>query len=143
MPSPIDDQIDARADSVAAADPIEADQTADDAPGDPASIHGSATLDLAAAAAVLGGKVRRDDLTVIEGIGPKISELCHGIGIQTWADLAQTEASLLRAMLQDAGPRFRTHDPETWPEQASLLAVGRWEEFRALTDRLDGGRVVD
>lgn len=77
-----------------------------------------------------------DDLTVIEGIGPSTSELCVGIGIQTWSDLAATEVSLLRTMLHDAGPRFRSLDPSTWPEQAALLAAGRWDEFREFVDRL-------
>lgn len=96
--------------------------------------------DLDVAAAAIGAPVAADDLTVVEGIGPKIADLCHGIGIRTWADLADTEVSLLRTMLADAGPRFRTHDPGTWPEQAALLAASRWAEFKALTDRLDGGR---
>lgn len=96
--------------------------------------------DISTAAAVLGTSIAVDDLKVIEGIGPKIEELCHGIGIATWADLATTEVSLLRTMLNDAGPRFRTHDPGTWPQQAGLLASGRWAEFKTLTDELDGGR---
>lgn len=74
----------------------------------------------------------RDDLTVIEGLGPGVRDLCHGIGILTWADLADTETSLLRTMLDDAGARFQVHDPTTWREQARLLADGRWDEFRAL-----------
>lgn len=96
--------------------------------------------DISTAAAVLGASIALDDLKVIEGIGPKIEELCQGIGIATWADLATTEVSLLRTMLNDAGPRFRTHDPGTWPQQAGLLASGRWAEFKTLTDELDGGR---
>lgn len=100
-------------------------------------------LDLVAARAVLGTVIAIDDLTVVDGIGPKIADLCEGIGIQTWRDLAQTEVSLLRTMLHDAGPRFRSHDPSTWPEQAGLLADGRWAEFRALTERPDGGPSVD
>jgi predicted flap endonuclease-1-like 5' DNA nuclease len=101
-----------------------------------------AALDLSGAAAVLGAKISIDDLKLIEGIGPKIEDLCHGIGIRTWTDLSTTEVSLLRTMLADAGPRFRTHDPSTWPQQAGFLAAGRWAEFKDLTDRLDGGRVV-
>lgn len=96
--------------------------------------------DVGTATAVLGAAITLDDLKLIEGIGPKIEELCHGIGITTWADLATTEVSLLRTMLNDAGPRFRTHDPGTWPQQAGLLASGRWAEFKTLTDELDGGR---
>lgn len=91
--------------------------------------------DLTGAADVLGTKIELDDLTVIDGIGPKIADLCDGIGIQTWRDLAQTEVSLLRTMLHDAGARFRSHDPATWPEQAALLAAGRWADFRAFTER--------
>jgi large subunit ribosomal protein L21 len=45
-------------------------------------------------------------------------------------------------MLTDAGPRFRTQDPSTWPRQAALLADGRWDEFKRLTDELDGGRAT-
>lgn len=99
--------------------------------------------DLVAAAVVLGTRIEHDDLTVIDGIGPKIAELCTGIGIQTWSDLAQTEVSLLRTMLDDAGPRFKSHDPTTWPEQAALLAAGQWTDFRERTVRLDGGRSDD
>jgi hypothetical protein len=89
------------------------------------------------------GREVADDLTVVEGIGPRIAELCNGIGIMTWSDLAATEVSLLRTMLSDAGSRFRGHDPTTWPQQARLLAEGRWDDFAALTDELQGGRPVD
>lgn len=118
-----------RADMAAVAVP-----TGDGAPT-PEPVDGAGST----AAAVLGRPVEPDDLTVVEGIGPKIAELCAGIGIVTWRDLAQTEVSLLRTMLHDAGPRFRSHDPSTWPEQAGLLADGRWADFRALTEQLTGG----
>jgi predicted flap endonuclease-1-like 5' DNA nuclease len=98
------------------------------------------TPDVSAAAGVLGHSIVLDDLKVVEGIGPKIEALCHGIGIRTWYDLSTTEVSLLRTMLADAGPRFRTHDPGTWPEQAGLLAAGRWAEFKALAASHKGGR---
>lgn len=106
----------------------------------PDASQSAVTPDLSGATSVLGAAIELDDLKVIEGIGPKIEELCNGIGIGTWADLAGTEVSLLRTMLNDAGPRFRTHDPGTWPQQAGLLAGGRWAEFKTLTDELDGGR---
>ena len=102
-----------------------------------------AAPDVDAARSVLGRAIAADDLKVVEGIGPKIEELCNGIGIRTWFDLATTEVSLLRTMLVDAGSRFRTHDPATWPEQAELLSQGRWDDFKALTDDLHGGRAVD
>lgn len=120
---------DATADATADAAPV-----ADVAPPMP---------DLAAAAAVLGRKVNANDLKVVEGIGPKIEELCHAKGILTWWELSRTESSALTAMLNEAGPRFQMHDPASWPEQARLLATGAFEEFKELTDRLDGGRAAD
>lgn len=101
----------------------------------------SPTLELADATAVLGKRVTRDDLTAIEGIDPAIAGLCHGIGITTWAELADTEVSLLRTMLADAGPGYSTHRPDTWPQQARLLAAARWEEFRNLVSKLDSGKL--
>jgi predicted flap endonuclease-1-like 5' DNA nuclease len=89
--------------------------------------------DVVAASVVLGQQVVQDDLTVIPGIGPNVEQLCHGIGIRTWYDLATTEASLLRTMLVDAGPRFSTHDPSLWPEMARMLSEGRWQEFRDMS----------
>ena len=96
-----------------------------------------------AATAVLGAAITLDDLKVIDGIGAKIELLCHGIGIRTWFDMSTTEVSLLRTMLSDAGSRFGIHDPSTWPEQAGLLAAGRWLEFKTLTDGLRGGRTIE
>ena len=100
---------------------------------------GDAGLDLDAAAAALGRTIRVDDLTVVEGIGPKIAELCSGIGITTWRRLAAASVDDLQSMLDAAGSRFKMHKPGSWPEQASLLAEGRWTEFRELTDRLRAG----
>jgi len=89
--------------------------------------------DVSAASVVLGRPVVQDDLTLIPGVGPNVEQLCHGIGIRTWYDLATTEASLLRTMLVDAGPRFSTHDPSLWPEMARLLSEGKWQEFRDMS----------
>lgn len=97
-------------------------------------------VDLHAGAVALGRRIELDDLTVVEGIGPKIAELCTGVGITTWRQLADADVAILRSMLDDAGSRYRVHDPESWPRQAGLLAEGRWEEFTALTDELRSGR---
>lgn len=96
-------------------------------------------LDLDAAAVVLGKRIRRDDLTVIEGIGPKIAEIISADGIDTWRSLSLTQPTHIRGLLDLAGSSYSIHDPGTWPEQAGLLADGRWEEFKALAEELDGG----
>lgn len=92
------------------------------------------STDVTDAAAVLGHAVVLDDLTAVEGLGAGVQELCHGIGIRTWRDLGETEVSLLRTMLDDAGARYQVHDPTTWPTQARLLAEGRWAEFREVAE---------
>ncbi len=81
-----------------------------------------------------------DDLKRVEGVGPKIEALCHDAGIHRFAQLATTPVSELQAILDRAGSRYRIHNPETWPQQAALLAAGRWDEIEELQDRLVGGR---
>ncbi|MCO5108543.1 MAG: hypothetical protein M9907_15905 [Burkholderiaceae bacterium] len=61
-------------------------------------------------------------------------------GITSFAQLAGTPVERLRALLKSAGPRFVTHDPTTWPEQAKLAAAGDWEAFNKLTDELVAGK---
>lgn len=91
--------------------------------------------DLEAGAAVLGEKVRLNDLTVVDGIGPKIADVLHTRGdIKTWWDLHNADVELLRSLLAAAGPRFQIHDPSSWPQQAGLLAHGQWQEFKAFID---------
>ena len=85
-------------------------------------------------ARILGRRVTLDDLALVEGIGPKISEICRGAGISTWRDLANAEVDDLRRMLDAAGPRYGVHRPDTWPRQAAMLADGRWTEFRQFLD---------
>lgn len=85
----------------------------------------------------------KDDLTKIEGIGPKIAELLNNAQINTFAELANTAVSKIEAILSEAGPRFSIHKPDTWPQQAGLAAKGAWDELKSLQDSLDGGKVVD
>ena len=84
--------------------------------------------------------VKPDDLTIIEGIGPKIASLMQAAGIATFTQLAGADLSRLEKILQDAG--LRLADPGTWSEQARLAAEGKWEELKVLTDSLKGGRRV-
>lgn len=100
----------------------------------------AAPLDLVAAAATIGKKIKLDDLTAVEGIGPKIAELCSGIGVTTWQQLAATDVAELQSMLDAAGSRYAVHKPGSWPQQAALLASGLWTEFKTLTDEFNGGR---
>lgn len=81
-----------------------------------------------------------DDLTRVEGIGPKIAELLVADGIDTFAKLAKADVDKLKGILEAAGSNFATHDPTTWPQQAGLAAEGKFDELKALQDELQGGR---
>lgn len=81
-----------------------------------------------------------DDLTLIEGIGPKLSAILDEAGIATFAQLARTTPQDIQSILRAAGHRIA--DPTSWPDQARLLAAGDSEGFQALTARLKGGRYV-
>lgn len=84
--------------------------------------------------------VASDDLTVIEGIGPKIAELLTNAGITTFAQLADADDATVQQVLADAGPRFNAHDATTWNEQAALARDGKMDELKELQDRLKGGK---
>jgi predicted flap endonuclease-1-like 5' DNA nuclease/predicted nuclease with TOPRIM domain len=81
-----------------------------------------------------------DDLKIIEGIGPKIEELLNNAGIYTYTQLATTEATVIRAILDKAGNRFRMHDPSTWSIQADIAHKGDWVKLKEYQDYLIGGR---
>lgn len=81
-----------------------------------------------------------DKLTKIEGIGPKIAGLLTDAGIDTFAKLAKADVARLQEVLTEAGPRYNSHVPDTWPQQAALAAAGDWDALQKLQDELDGGR---
>ncbi len=81
-----------------------------------------------------------DDLRKIEGIGPKIAEKMNEAGIMTFADMADASVERLQEILDAAGPRYRIHNPGSWPKQAGLAAAGNWDELKKLQDELDGGK---
>ena len=75
---------------------------------------------------------KADDLTKIEGIGKKIAELLVAQHICSFADLANSKLRTLQNILNDAGSRYKSYDPNTWVEQAKLAAEGKWDELKTL-----------
>jgi predicted flap endonuclease-1-like 5' DNA nuclease len=108
-------------------------------------VPGSTPVEVESAAMAAGTRTHTlatgaDDLVKIEGIGPKIAQILNDAGITTFAALAGTEVSRLRALLDAAGNRYRMADPTTWPEQAAHAARGDWAAFNDLVARLKSGR---
>jgi predicted flap endonuclease-1-like 5' DNA nuclease len=86
-------------------------------------------------------KAKKDNIKKhIEGIGPKIEKLLAEKDITTFEGLAKAKISVLKEILDAAGPRFKMHDPATWSEQAKLAAKGEWETLAKLQEELKGGK---
>ena len=80
-----------------------------------------------------------DDLTVVEGIGPKMNDALHRAGILTFAQLAASSNDALQAAVSAAGLAFAPSIP-TWANQAGFLARGDRIGFEAYAHRLVAGR---
>lgn len=93
----------------------------------------------AAAAAGISFSGKKNDLEIIEGIGPKIAELMNENGIHTFDDLSKASLDTLHKVLEGGGDKFRLANPSTWAEQALLAAENKWQELKTLQDNLDGG----
>ncbi|NJB36268.1 30S ribosomal protein S2 [Croceivirga sp. JEA036] len=80
-----------------------------------------------------------DDLTKVEGVGPKAAEALVAAGIATYADLAKAEPAQIKTILTDASPRLAHLEPASWPKQAQMAADGKWDELKAWQDSVSGG----
>ena len=83
---------------------------------------------------------KQDDLTAVEGIGPKISSLLKADGITTWRELANAKVERIQGVLDAAGKRYKLADPSSWPKQAEMAADGRWDDLDEYQDFLQGGK---
>jgi large subunit ribosomal protein L17 len=83
---------------------------------------------------------KQDDLTKIEGIGPKAAEALQEAGIKTFTKLSKSTPEELKQILEKSGGHFNALDPATWPEQAELAATDKWDELKELQDKLIGGK---
>lgn len=81
-----------------------------------------------------------ENLTKVEGIGPKIKEILWNAGVKTFADLAAKSAGEVKEILLEQGARYNRFDPTTWPEQAKLAAAGEWDKLKKWQDEMDGGK---
>ncbi|MFK7933394.1 MAG: hypothetical protein AB8G22_07780 [Saprospiraceae bacterium] len=86
------------------------------------------------------GLFAEDNLKIVEGIGPKIEQLLKDNAVNSWSALANCPVDGLQNILNEAGSRYRIHNPKTWPEQAKLAANGQWSELYEYQRFLDTGR---
>jgi large subunit ribosomal protein L21 len=86
-------------------------------------------------------KAAADDLTLIEGIGPKVAEILGEAGITTFAQLADTNAERIQEILDAA--ELKMMDATTWPAQAKLAAAGDMDGLKKMQDDLSAGRKTE
>jgi F-type H+-transporting ATPase subunit gamma len=101
---------------------------------------GAAVMELEAEApATQADGSPEDDLTVIEGIGRKMSSALKEAGLRTYADVAGASDDQLRSAIEAAGMRFSPSLP-TWAEQAGYAARGDWDGLEQFKATLTSGR---
>lgn len=84
------------------------------------------------------GDTREDDLTKIEGIGPKVEQVLKNAGIRNYEALSAADAEQVKSVLYAAG--LQMMNPQGWIEQADLAARGDWDALQKFQDELKGGR---
>lgn len=93
----------------------------------------------AAGSAVPTGAEPRDDLTKIEGIGPKLQEALYGAGFLSFHALADSNPEKITEAVKATG--FKApFNAASWPQQAAMAAKGDWDGLEALQKQLTGGR---
>ena len=98
-------------------------------------------FDAAAAKAVFGKTIKKDDLKVVEGIGPKIEGMFQAGGIKTWKELSETPVAKCQEILDGGGERYKVHNPASWPMQAKMCYENKWAELLKWQDEHDHGKL--
>jgi predicted flap endonuclease-1-like 5' DNA nuclease len=113
--------------------PEQADRIMDDSNGDNAHDNDVPTVNEAASARVTAQEVNgegsvgsADDLTKIDGIGPKFAATLKAAGIDSFQKLANAPADQIRTIITDAGVRL-IGEVESWAQQAGYAARGDWQ----------------
>jgi large subunit ribosomal protein L17 len=79
-----------------------------------------------------------DDLTMIEGIGPKVARVLKDVGITNFDALSNADPVEVKNVLNEAGLQMMS--PDGWIEQAQYAAKEDWDGLEKLQDELKGGR---
>lgn len=99
----------------------------------------SRMIDVGAARAAGFNMKHADDLTIIEGIGPRTDELLRANGIGSFVQVAQLHVDDFLDILERGGPNFRLANPATWAQQALLAAENRWADLKHAQNGMIGG----
>ena len=84
-------------------------------------------------------KTEADDLTKIEGIGPKGAEALVKAGVDTYEKLSKSKTDKIKEILTEASSRMAHLDPTSWPKQAKMAADGEWDALKEWQDKAKAG----
>ncbi|MDX1314828.1 MAG: 30S ribosomal protein S2, partial [Eudoraea sp.] len=82
---------------------------------------------------------KADDLTKIEGIGPKGAEALINAGLDSFKKLAGAKPDAIKEILTEASSRMAHLDPTSWPKQAKMAADGDWDKLKDWQDKAKAG----
>jgi predicted flap endonuclease-1-like 5' DNA nuclease len=75
-----------------------------------------------------------DDLTKLNGIGPRISMILADGGVTTYAELEHTDSSQLRKIIAQSGA-LPPSSLDSWPKQAAYAERGDWQGLATYNNR--------
>lgn len=85
--------------------------------------------------------VERNDLTMIEGIGPKSQQALNSAGIYNFQQLAEMDpADMLRIVRDEHNVQIVGEATVTWAKQALFIVHGDMEGLRRYQEHLRAGR---
>jgi predicted flap endonuclease-1-like 5' DNA nuclease len=87
-------------------------------------------------------KSEKDDLKLVEGIGPKFEKALNAVGILTFEHLAAATQEDLHAAVEKAGMRFAPSIP-SWSAQAAYLVLDDHAGLAIFQGMLTAGRIED
>lgn len=80
------------------------------------------------------------DLTIIEGIGPKVQQVLNSHNIFTFSDIVQSSVDSMRQILK--AHKLYIINPSTWAEQAQLVIENKMDELKVLQLALKNGKRI-
>jgi len=85
----------------------------------------------------------QDDLSIIDGIGPRVADVLMSAKINTFSKLASASTEEISKILEAKDPRLlRLTDPTSWPRQARLAGEEDWDGLSALKYSLKESRAA-
>ncbi|MAU12021.1 MAG: hypothetical protein CL607_19520 [Anaerolineaceae bacterium] len=82
-----------------------------------------------------------DDLTMIEGIGPKSAQALYDAGVTTFAQVSQMSPEELHRIVKvEANVRILNEATRTWPKQAQYIVRDDMEGLKSFQQYLISGR---